>query len=472
MSGPHATAPGAARRASPSLRARVLRHVMLPLALTWLAGTVVTFMVASYFTQQAFDRALLDDAYSIASNVRPNPDGEVALQLTPRELTAALFDRAEKVYFSVLRPDGRPLAGTPMPAEAPAPGEAFHFSEFMLDGHSVRAVTLRHQVQDRPGDYRVMVAHTTVTRGVLAGRVLVFATLPQVLLLALLAVWLWRGIARDLAPLAALQTALAHRDASDLSPVAVPPTAREIERVGEAVNDLFVRLDRSVRSQREFAGNVAHELRTPLAGIRALADYGLANPTPGVWREQLQRIAASEARASHLVDQLLALALADESDAVLQREPVRLDALVGDTVLRHLAKADARGVDLGARGLDEGEAKDFTVLADAGLIEGILDNLIDNALRYGGKTITLELAATPSHCTLALVDDGPGIPEAAQRDLMQRWAQGPDGQKLGQGAGLGLAIVARYAQLLKAPLSLATAGPQGGLRVELVFAKG
>ena len=78
-----------------------------------------------------------------------------------------------------------------------------------------------------------------------------------------------------------------------------------------------MRLDRSARSQREFAGNVAHELRTPLAGIRALADYGLANPTPAVWREQLQRIAASEARASHLVDQLLALALADESDAVL-----------------------------------------------------------------------------------------------------------------------------------------------------------
>ena len=181
MSGPHATAPGAARRASPSLRARVLRHVMLPLALTWLAGTVVTFMVASYFTQQAFDRALLDDAYSIASNVRLNPDGEVALQLTPRELTAALFDRAEKVYFSVVRPDDRPLAGTPMPAVPPAPGEAFHFSEFSFDGHDVRAVTLRHQVQDRPGDYRVVVAHTTVTRGVLAGRVLVFATLPQVL---------------------------------------------------------------------------------------------------------------------------------------------------------------------------------------------------------------------------------------------------------------------------------------------------
>ena len=462
----------ARRAASPSLRARVLRHVMLPLALTWLAGTLITFAVASYFTQQAFDRGLLDDAYAIAVNVRPGPDGHVDLQLTPSELTAALFDRDEAVYYSVKAPDGRQLAGTPMPAVEPGLGEAYRFSEFTHKGLPVRAVALRHQVQTEPNDYMVVVSHTTVTRGVFGSRVLLFATLPQVLLLVLLAMWLWRGIARDLAPLAALQAALAHRDASDLAPVAVPHTAREIERLGEAVNALFERLDRSVRAQREFAGNVAHELRTPLAGIRALADYGLTHTTPDVWREQLQRISASEARASHLVDQLLALALADESDTVLQRERVRLDVLVGDTVLRHLAKADARGVDLGARGLDEGEPGDFTVLADAALIEGILDNLIDNALRYGGKTITLDLAATPTHCTLAVVDDGPGIPEAAQRDLMQRWAQGPDGQKLGQGAGLGLAIVARYAQLLKATLSLATAGPQGGLRVELVFAKG
>ena len=181
-------------------------------------------------------------------------------------------------------------------------------------------------------------------------------------------------------------------------------------------------------------------------------------------------IGASEARASHRVDQLLALALADENDAVLQRESVRLDVLVQEAVLRHLAKADARGVDLGARGLDEGEPRDFTVLADAALVEGILDNLIDNALRYGGRTITVELEADAKGgtCALAVADDGPGIPEADRRALMQRWAQGPDGHRLGQGAGLGLAIVARYAQLLSARLVLESATPQGtGLRVGL-----
>jgi two-component system sensor histidine kinase TctE len=276
----------------------------------------------------------------------------------------------------------------------------------------------------------------------------------------LLAIWLWYGIRSDLRPLGELQRALDRRDVHDLSPVAVAETSRELQRLGNAVNALFERLGQSVQAQREFVGNVAHELRTPLAGIRALAEYGLAQHDTAVWREQLERVSERQGRASHLIDQLLALALAEEARAGLERVPVRLDVLAEQTVLRHLAKADARGVDLGARGLDDG----VVVLANEALVEGILDNLIDNALRYGGRTITVELAGR----TLSVIDDGPGIPLEAQRDLMQRWAQGPEGQKLGQGSGLGLSIVSRYAELLGAELRLEAAEPTG-LRVSVAF---
>ncbi len=454
----------APRRPIPSLRARVLRHVMLPLTLTWLAGSVVTMIVANYFTQQAFDRAMLDDAYSISVNVRADESGRVQLLLTPREVTAVLFDQTESVFFAVLRPDGSLLSGhAGLHPTSPTESMVYRFSDVTYQGKALRAVALHVEIDNEP--YQVVVAQTTRTRTALLSRLLVYATLPQTVLMLLLAGWLWRGIARDLAPLNQLQNTLDRRDASDLSPVPVPHTARELQSLGTAVNALFGRLDRSVRAQRQFAGNVAHELRTPLAGIRALADYGLANGEPDVWRQQLVRIATSQARASHLVDQLLALALADEAEAVLQRTPVKLDALVGEAVLRHLARADARNVDLGARGLED-EA-DFTVLANAALVEGILDNLIDNALRYGGHTITIELSGGGS--TLAVVDDGPGITEAQRHDLLARWAQGPDGQKLGQGAGLGLAIVARYAQLLGSELTLDAAGPEGGLRAQVVL---
>ena len=109
----------------------------------------------------------------------------------------------------------------------------------------------------------------------------------------------------------------------------------------------------------------------------------------------------------------------------------------------------------------------MTIEANAALIEGILDNLIDNAMRYGGRTITIELAGR----TLSVVDDGAGIPADARRDLVQRWSQGAAGHKLGQGAGLGLSIVARYAKLLGAELTLENDATTGGLRVSVAFAE-
>src|SRR5690606_3882302 len=128
---------------TPSLRARLLRHVLLPLVLAWLVATAATLGVASHFTEQAFDRALLDDAYSIASHVQAMDDGEVALRLTPGELTAALFDEAESVFFSVLRPDGSLLAGAELPALArPSAGQRFRYANSLYRGQVVRAVVL------------------------------------------------------------------------------------------------------------------------------------------------------------------------------------------------------------------------------------------------------------------------------------------------------------------------------------------
>ena len=444
---------------TPSLTHRVLRGVLLPLALTWLVGTAIAIGVANHLTEQAFDHALLDDAYAVSANVQASERG-IELMLSPREVESVLFDQIESVYFAVQRTDGSLLAGDGALSVPPPPeGARYRFSDVQHEGRQLRAVVLTH---DAPNGYRVLIAQTTRARTALVEQVLAYALTPQLLLLALLAVWLWRRIGSDLRPLADLQQALDRRDAQDLAPVTVARTSRELERLGEAVNALFGRLGHSVRAQREFAGNVAHELRTPLAGIRALADYGLSHRDPAVWREQLGRIVASQARASHLVDQLLGLALADEGHTGLQREPVRLDALAERAVMRHLARADAQGVDLGAVGLDA----PVTVQASTALVEGILDNLIDNALRYGGRTVTIELSGR----TLGVVDDGPGIPEVAQRDLLQRWAQGDDGQRLGQGAGLGLSIVSRYVELLGATLQLQAAAPSG-LRVSITFAE-
>lgn len=456
----------------PSLRSRLARHVVLPLVLMWALGTAVALSVAGYFAGQAFDRSLLDDAYALAANMHASPDGPV-LDLSPPEMGALLFDHTELVYFAVLRAGGELVAGHAGLRPPPlAEGATYGFTDLNYLGRELRVVSLR---RGDPIEFTVVMAQTSTSRTLLLRRMLAFAVMPQILLLLLLTWWLLRVIQRDLRPLQALQRALDRRDARDLTPV--PPSVttfastRDVERLGRAVNAMLARLNESIRAQREFAGNVAHELRTPLAGIRAQADYALAHADPQVWREQLLGISRAEARASHMVEQLLALALADEASAGLQLETVALNELVREVLLRFLSKADAAGVDLGGEGLD---ATVF-VQADTALLEGILSNLLDNALRYGTAAtpqITVSVARLAEGVVLSVTDNGPGLSALDAEQLRQRWTLGPAGQRLGEGAGLGLAIVSRYAELLGARFSLDAVDGMPGLRASLLFASG
>ncbi len=453
-----------------SLRHRLLRHVIVPLALTWLLGVLIALSVARYFTQQAFDRALLDDAYAVATHVRHAEDGGLTLGLTAAEMRTLLFDQNESMYFAVYLADGRLLAGHPGLGLPSLPGtHPPYFTEVDFQNRNLRAVVI---ARAQPAPFKVVVGQTTRSRSSQFDRLLFFSIAPQILLLGLLALWLRRTIQEDVQPLMDLEQAVARRDARDLTPVNVSSRTRDVRQLGEAINALLARVAQTVRSQKEFAGNVAHELRTPLAGIRALTEYGLSHSDPQVWREQLRSVAHSQERASHLVDQLLALALAQEAREVLRPLPLSLDEVVRDALLRHLPRADALGVDLGGRGLDG----PVQVLAQRALVEGVLDNLIDNALRYGrpadgsAARVTVDIApGMQGSVRLSVLDNGPGIGAQERERLLNRWSQGQAGEALGQGSGLGLAIVVEYTRILGATLSL-DAGEEGqGLRVSLVF---
>ncbi|MEP6790692.1 MAG: sensor histidine kinase [Ramlibacter sp.] len=453
----------------PSLRTVLARRVLVPLVLTWAVGTAVVLGVANHFAAEAFDRAMIDDAYALAANVHSTPSGP-ALNLTNGEMGALLYDQTESVYFAVFGPGGVLIAGhgelrTPALPE----GVVHQFADISFRGHELHTVSLR---RSQPSEVTVVIAQTTANRNQLLRRLLVYSAVPQVLLLASLAWWLRRVIQRDLRPLAQLQEAVDQRDASDLAPVpesiTTGATTRDVERLGLALNSMLSRLAQSIAAQREFAGDVAHELRTPLAGIRAQAGYALGQADPAVWREQLRGIAQGEQRASHLVDQLLALARAGEGSAGLRLTDVELNELARGVLLRFMPKADAAGVDLGGEGLDE----PVYVRGDEGLIEGILGNLLDNALRYGTAAqphVTVGVQTRAGEVLLTVTDNGPGVGAQEASKLGQRWVQGPAGQKLGQGAGLGLAIVGRYAELLGATFTLTPASTAGGLRAAVRF---
>lgn len=442
--------------------------MLLALALTWGLGSIVVLTVGNHFAALAFDRALLDDAYALAAHVRID-GGRVHLDMSPREASILRFDQSESILFAVFGSDGRFVDGDAgLPAGEIEAGASHAFSTRSMGDQELRHVSLRLE-GDTP--YSVAVAQTTAGRKAFLRRLMAYCAIVQLWLLVVLASWLPHAIERDLRPLGELQDAVDQRDAAGLEPLPAALTrqagTRDVQRLGEAVNALLARLQRSLHAQREFAGTVAHELRTPLAGIRAQAAHALAQDDPTAWRSELEGIARAEARASRLVDQLLALARAAESSAALTLEPVALDSLLRDLLLRFLPRADALGVDLGAEGLDEAPA----VQGDRALIEGILGNLLDNALRYGRgpvPRVTLSVAREPDAAVLCVTDNGPGLADDATALAMpSRWAQGAQGRRLGEGAGLGLAIVARYVELLQGRFSLHQAPGGHGLCVSV-----
>lgn len=508
----------------PTLRKRLLWQVLAPLALTWLLGTVGMLAVANLFVQRAFDRSLLDDARLLVANVKFVGD-ELKLDLSSRELSHVLFDATESVYFAVLKPDGSLIAGHAGLRQSATPdANGVAYGDISYKGKNLRSVRVAHT--EDPA-FAVVLAQTRQARDALLRQLLLLAIAPQVLLLVILAAWLRRAIGRSLRPLANLEHALAQRPAHDLHPLvasaddAGAAATRDVEQLRQALNELLARIATSVQAQREFAGNVAHELRTPLAGIRALAAYGLTQPDPAVWRAQLQAVLGSEARATHLVDQLLALALADESGPGLRLQPVDLAEQVRQAVLRWLPRADALGVDLGADLPNTASASAVWVQAHPMLVEGILNNLIDNALRYGSPalregegqgegdgasaadahpplagaaaqptgaaltpTITVALTldatmasptggqATGAAVTLSVIDNGPGIAPEQAEQWMARWQRGGTASSHHvRGSGLGLAIVGEYARRLGARFELEVA-EGGGLKAQLRWEPG
>jgi two-component system OmpR family sensor kinase len=247
-----------------------------------------------------------------------------------------------------------------------------------------------------------------------------------------------------------------------LRPVSTSELPREIAPLAETLNQLLTRLDMLLANQRRFLANAAHELNTPLAAVKLQAQ--LLRRAPETDRvTALDELDRGIARTSHLVSQLLLLARLEPDARQPERSLVQLDELVRGAVVSFAARAAERHIDLGLISADPAG-----VWGDEQALRAMLDNLVDNALRYSGEGTRVDLAlrVVASQAVVEVMDSGPGIALTDRERVQERFVRLDQGHATG--SGLGLAIVRSIADLHKARLEL-TEAPSGGLLVRITL---
>jgi two-component system sensor histidine kinase TctE len=447
-----------------SLRAHLLRLLLPPIAALLAVGAVVAYYPSIEPATEAYNQALVDIGIALGSHVRAGGTGENAgygFDLPPAVEQVLRADRYDTIYYRIVGPDGRNIAGeTELPPPPDASGGSY---DAELKGQQVHVVSV--QTPCGAGACNILVAETTVKRNRLTRDILFSSLMPQMLLAAATLVIVWFGVKRGLGPLARLSEEIKGRSPRDLHPIDAAAAPEETRPLLTALNGLLEQVAEVSRNQQRFLANAAHQLRTPLAGLQAHTELALTQPLPEAVRAQLDQVHQATIRTARLANQLLALARA-EPGARGDPSLVNLKGVVE-------AEADAWVHQALARDVDHGfELDPASVQGDAFLLREALANLVHNAIEYSnrGGHVTVRTGARNDHAFVEVEDDGPGIPAAERGRVLERFYRVPGTS--GTGSGLGLAIVSEIAAGHGAGIALGEGAGAKGCRVAITFPHG
>ncbi|MDG4719704.1 MULTISPECIES: sensor histidine kinase [Thalassospira] len=414
-------------------------------------------------TNQAFDRALLSSALAIADRV-VLIGGKIEVDVPYVALEMLTSAAEDRVFYQVSTGQGEFITGyedlPPVPEQFLPLHEEPVFYDAVYNGEPVRIGAISRYVASvrKATRFHVLVAETMGTRTSLSEDILASAAARQILLIMLAAIIVWFGIGQGLKPLTRLEEALNRRSPTDLRPI-LHDVPTEVRHLVGAINQLFGRLENSLKTMQRFTADAAHQLRTPLAALRTQAELGQREKDSEKMRQIMATIAASTRQTSHLANQLLASArAAPEGLAGRPFERIDLCEITRSVTSAKVPAAIESGIDLGYEGLTE----PAFILGDATLIEELLKNLVHNALIYcpdgSAVTVRLEKIDHQDAVRLTVEDNGPGIPVEHHKDVFKRFYRIND-NKQEDGCGLGLSIVKEIAMRHETKVKLSE--PQG-----------
>jgi two-component system sensor histidine kinase TctE len=463
-----------------SLRRQLVIWVLLPQLVLWLAGGVATYRLAVRYVNQAADATLSQATRALARRVKPIGSG--LLIDFPRAAQDILeTDPNDRLYYMVSTPPGEFILGNnsiPMPPNTMRPrlNDPYFYDGELTSPESsgqpgpgpavkVRIAALYLPYGEPEGKEQwmlVQVARNVAHREDIFKMILIDTLLPLSALIPLMTMIVWLGTGAGLAPLLRLRKEVEGRSPVDLAPLQIEAAPQEVRSLVRALNELLASVRQNVSAQKRFIADAAHQLRTPLAGLKSQTALAMAATDDPALIARLKLVDQSAARGAHLINQLLMLARADP-DAAMANDMAPLNAatFVQEIVAEFVPRALRAKIDLG---MDEGALPagnaPLHIKANALLLREALTNVIDNAIKYTGSggEITVRVQQDGDHVLIIISDNGPGIAEADRARVFERFVRATEH---GEGCGLGLSIVRDIVAQHGGTVALQDAKPHG-----------
>jgi two-component system sensor histidine kinase QseC len=421
-----------------SLRTRLTLFLCAAAIVAWVASSFWLYRNSLAETSRLFDAALVETAHAVLAVVahevkhfRADDEGEVEI-----ELETVDHDHAESVFYQVRSRRGDIVYRSPgAPSEPLAAASARGFGTTSLADGDYRVYSL--QAED--GQATIHVGQPVADRRLLARSTALRLLWPGLVLAVVLALGVWLIVRRVTAPVIGFAQAIDARAPGDSTPVQLQPLPAELRPVGQAVNRLFARVDDALRHERTLTADAAHELRTPLAALRAQAQVALRARDGDQRDEALRTLIAGVDRATHVVSSVMTLARLDARQLDLAAlPPVALSGLAKFVLDEFVPVAQARQITLRHSGTP------VLIKGDADALAVLLRNLLDNAVRHARSNVHVEVRRDGTAALLRVCDDGAGLPPGMAARVFDRFYRGSTD---GSGAGLGLALVKRIVEL-------------------------
>ncbi|MBI5816078.1 MAG: sensor histidine kinase [Nitrospinae bacterium] len=455
---------GNKRRGGLSLRHNLLRWLIPPMIIIVTASGALSYYIALRYVDITSDRYLLNTALAVASQVKVI-NGKITLDLPHPAMEMLLWDQYDKVVYKVTDGKGKHVSGAAGLGPAAWSGgrdkKQFYYGDYR--GEPVRVAALFTQPQGAgkaDGMVTVQIAETLNKRQIVAGEILAGVFIPQLLLVAITAVLAWRGVSHGLGPVDDIRNEVASRSWNDLSPLKEEKAPVEVAPLLEAINGLLKRNEDALAARHRFISNAAHQLRTPLAGIKTQTELALRQSVTPETADSLNQIKLAVERLIHVTNQLLSLARVEPQENIPPSFAVfDMGAAAMQTTSHWAARALDKGIDVG---FDQDDGP-LMVNGDKGLIREMLDNLVDNAIRYiqPSGVVTVKVRKKEGCVALCVEDNGRGIPESERERVFERFYRMPE--STAPGCGLGLAIVRQIADMHGAQVNVRNNIPSGAI---------